>query len=266
VDKEASARAIVTKLGDREVLLNYCEFAGMHRALTAVLLFKSLDSEPSRRRSIGLEILGNFVAALEDVALWFFVLKEWKKGELLFDLLDQINVTEQPGHPYSSGTALNEIAKWTITDLRREFGLPSDDVLLRMGWSEKMLNDHINGLRAALDALREALEIRTEDERVVVTSYNKIKHGALAIAATEHSSIGVSVMLPSRRGPLDPASGKRKINTGWIACESEALRRLVDNTLAVSSSLWAILNVLYLARFDPAWKAPNWKQVVGDPQ
>ena len=259
MDKEASAMAIVTKLGDQAVLRNYCTFAGMHRAVVAETLFRALGADPNQRRSIGLEITGNFVAALEDVALWFFVLKEWKMEQsLLFDLLDAIQVRESAQSKYSSLVAQNELAKWTIADLRREFGLPTDDELLKRGWTEMILTAHINGLRGALEILRTALEMRTEDEHVLVSSYNKIKHGALAIAATEHSPIDVSVMLSSRRGPLDKASGKRKINTGWMACEGEALRRLVDNTIQVSFALWQILNFLYMARFDPSWKTPPW--------
>jgi len=252
---EMRPEAVVNKLGDQELLRNYCEFAGLHRAVTAIILFKSLGTDENQRRSIGLEILGNFAAALEDVALWFYVLREWKEQkELLFDLLDRINVTESPGHPYSSERALDEMASWTIADLRREFGLPTDQRLLQMGWTERMLNEYINVLRDALEQLREALGVRIESERVLVSSYNKLKHGALAIAASEYSSIGVSVLLPSRRGPRDPVSGKRKINAGWIACDDDDLRGLVDNTVNISSTICAILNLIYKARFDPTWK------------
>jgi hypothetical protein len=92
----------------------------------------------------------------------------------------------------------------------------------------------------------------------MVNSYNKIKHGALAIATTEHSSINVSVMLPSRRGSVDPISGKRRINFAWIACGDRALRSLVNITIQTSFILWWILNVLYRTRFDPAWEFPFW--------
>jgi hypothetical protein len=267
VAKKTPAEIVVEKLRDQEVLKNYCTFAGLHRARAAVTLFDSLGTDENQRRSIGLEIFANFAAALEDVALWFFVLREWKKGkELLFDLLDRINVTERPGHAYSSERALDEMARWTIADLRREFGLPADEDLLKKGWTERMLNDHINGLRGALELLRSGLEMRSEDEHGVVSAYNKLKHGALAVASAEHSPIGVSVMLASRRGPRDPASGRRKINVGWIACEDEALRRLVDITLQTSSALWAILNLLYMTRFDAKWRAPHWPYAIGQTQ
>jgi len=257
--KETPDHVIVEKLSDQEVLRNYCAFAGMHRSNTAMTLFNSLGTDENQRRSIGLEILGTSVAALEDVALWFFVLKEWKKGEKsLFDLLDGINVTEGEGHPYSAQTALDEMAKWTIADLRREFGLLTDEDLLERGWAEIALNNHINALRGALRVLLRALEMRTEDERILVTSYNKIKHGALAIATTEHSPIKVSVMLSSRRGPVNPASGKRKVNTGWIACEDRALGGLVNNIVQISRALWQILNFIYLTRFDSSWEIPPW--------
>lgn len=259
---------MISRLKDKELLRNYCHFAGIHRARVADSLFRSLGgAEENERRSIGLELLGNLVATLEDAALWFFVLKEWKKGKtLLFDLLDTTKIiesaehpkSERAGHAKSSEAALSEMAKWTIADLRREFGLPRDEDLLKQGWTEPMLNQHINGLRAVLHVFKDALELRTEEQRAMVNSYNKIKHGALAIATTEHSSINVSVMLPSRRGSVDPISRKRKINFAWIPCEDEALRSLVGMTIQTSRALWLILNVLYRVRFDPDWESPAW--------
>jgi len=264
--KKPTEIEMLGRLNDRELLKNYCHFAGIHRANVADSLFRSLSGAgENQRRSTGLELLGNLVATLEDAAMWFFVLKEWKKGNaLLFDLLDTTNIQERPGGPMSSEAVLNEIAGWTIADLRREFGLPRDEDLLKRGWTETMLNKHINDLRADLDAFKSALEMRTEDERTMVNSYNKIKHGALAIATTEHSSINVSVMLPSRRGPVDPISGKRKINFAWIACEDKALRSLVNITIQTSFVLWWILNILYVARFDPDWKFPPWPYTISE--
>jgi len=132
--------------------------------------------------------------------------------------------------------------------------MPRDERLLQLGWSERMLNEHINAMRQTLGELQEALEMRTENERVLVSAYNKAKHGMLAIATEEYSPIGVSVMLSSRRGPLDEMSGRRKINTGWIDCADDALARLVDNTVHTSGNLWSMLNVIYKATFDPQWQ------------
>ncbi len=255
---------VISKLGDQEVLRNYCVFAGLHRALVGVTLFRALGPDERQRRSIGLEIFGNFVAALEDAALWFFVLKEWADEEPLFDLLDRIEIREAPGHRHSSERALEEISGWTIADLRREFRLPTDDSLLRMGWTEQRLNYYINVLRSALESLKSALEARTDDDRILVSSYNKIKHGALAVATNDHSRIGVSVMIPSRKGPIDPGSGKRKINAGWIPCEDDELARVVKNTMTISTALAAILNLIYASRFDRNWEVPSPPPIVNE--
>ena len=256
--------AVISKLGDRELLQNYCGFASRHRAVVGVTLFRALGEDELQRRSIGLEIVGNFAAALEDVALWFFVLKEWKEGTLLFDLLDRIEIRESEGYAYSSEAAFNELAAWTIADLRREFRLSTDESLLSMGWTELRIREYINLLRDAQESIKSALQARTESERILVSSYNKIKHGALAIAASEGSNIGVSVLLPSRKGPLDPVSGKRKINSGWIPCEDEELRNMVRNTVSVSSAMSAILNLVYANRFDRTWNLPKLPVILAD--
>ncbi len=256
--------AVISKLGDRELLQNYCGFASRHRAVVSVTLFRALGEDELQRRSIGLELVGNFAAALEDVALWFFVLKEWKEGTLLFDLLDKIKIRESEGHAYSSETAFNELAAWNIADLRRELRLFSDETLLSMGWTEQRIREYINLLRNAQETIKSALQARTESERVLVSSYNKIKHGTVAIAASEGSNIGVSVLLPSRRGPLDPGSGNRKINSGWIPCEDEELRNMVRNTVSVSSAMSAILNLIYANRFDRKWRIPKLPVILAD--
>jgi hypothetical protein len=248
---------LVAKLSDEAILRNYAMFAGLHRDRMARALFSRLGDQPDDRRSIGLELMANLAAALEDVTLWFFVLQEWRAGAGgLFDLLDSISVVDREGYPYSSEQALNQISTWTIVDLREKFGLPLDDDLAANNWSEELISGHVEALEEALRILQSAIRTRTDDDRILVNSYNKLKHGALAIATTELSPVGVSVLVPSRRGPLDPKTGRRKINFGWVACDDADLRHMVNETIAVSSALWKILCLLYASRFDGKWVPP----------
>lgn len=249
--------ALEERLSDREFLRNYCTFAGMHRAITADVLFRSLKQEPHRRRWIGLEMMANFAAVLEDVALWFFVLREWKNNDVpLFDLLDTIRVSE--GQRYSAQRAFQELIRWSTDDMRREFGLPSNRHLLSWGWTEDMVKKHVAAITEALDRMKSALGLRIEEQGIVVSGYNKIKHGMLAIATSEHSSIGVSIMLPSRRGARDIPTGKRKINAEWVACEDEELSKLARVTIFINEALWVILCIIYKSRFDYTWAPPKW--------
>jgi hypothetical protein len=260
VRDEISSQLIVDKLSDPAVLRNACEFAGLHRALVVKHLWATLPApdEANELRSVALELTMNYVAALEDAVLWFFVLREWKSGnKLLFDLLDTIQITESRKAHYSSQAALEVMEAWTIADLRREFGLPGDEWLLAHGWSKTGVNRHISAIRESLERLKKGLELRVGDEGVLCTSYNKIKHGCLAIAATEHSSIGVSVMMSSRRGPKGE-KGKRMINTGWLPCEKEELEKVAHSTLLISEAIWTLLNLLYMVRFDAEWRLPQW--------
>ena len=246
---------IMAKLGDKEFLRNYCEFAGAHRARIAELLFSNLDDEPNRRRSIALELTANYVSAIEDLVLWFFVLKRWRNNEgTLFDLLNSTSVVERPGNKYSTETALGELRAWTIADLRRELGLPTDDYLLQAGLNERALTNHLNAIRDLLARFREGLELRLEYEHLLVTAYNKVKHGVLAVATTETSRSGISVMIPSR-----PVSGQRKpVNVGWLPCDDEELSKLYVSTLLVSESTFTLLNLIYIGDFDAGWTLPEW--------
>lgn len=257
---EISSQIIVDKLSDKALLRNTCEFGILHRALVAQHLWDTMPytGDANRLRSVALELTANYVASLEDAVLWFFVLKEWKSGgEGLFDLVDRIQVTDSADGKYSTQVALDSIRAWTIADLRREFGLPSDEYLLRHGWSESGANRHINSIREALDRLKEGMGLRVEDEGILRTSYNKIKHGCVAIAASEYSDIGVSVMISSRRGPKGQ-DGKRLINTGWVPCDKSELRKLAYSTLLIVETVYMILNLVYMVKFDSKWILPKW--------
>lgn len=257
---EIRSEIIVAKLGDEALLRNACGFAALHRALVVKHLWATLPptDQPNELRSVALELTMNYVAALEDAVLWFFVLREWKtSGEGLFDLLDSIQVKESRGAKYSSQAALDEVEGWTIADLRRELGLPNDDWLLANGWDEGGVRRHIRAIREALERMKSGLELRVSDEGVLCTSYNKIKHGCLAVAASESSKIGVSVMMSSRRGPIAP-SGKRAINTGWLPCEREELANIAASTLLIVEAVWTLLNLVYAVRFDADRVLPEW--------
>jgi hypothetical protein len=260
-NQQTSADDVVAKLKDRDVLRNYCDFSTMYRPSIAMLLIDALDSDPLRRRAIAMEIVALYVAALEDLVLWFFTLRQWRPGEeLLFDVVDTVFVNEGRKSTNSTGKALAELANWTHEQLRSEFGLPDDDWLMRNGWSAKGVAEHAEGLTAFLTFVRAALAQRTSDEGMLVTAYNKIKHGALAIAATENSRMGLSLMIPSRRrrGPLEESSGKRMVDVAWLPCDDADLRKLASSVLVTSHVTWVMLNVVYSFRFDPSWEPPKW--------
>lgn len=258
-EQQVAHEILVAKLGDAAILRNYCEFAALYRPAVVSTLLGALDKDPLKRRGIAMEIAALYVAALEDLVLWFYALRRWRPNvELLFDVVDSVFVSEGASSSTSSEKALAEIAGWTPEQLRAEFGLPDDEWLLENGWTQAVLAEHKDGIADLLSFVREAIAQRTSDEGILVTSYNKIKHGALAIAATENSAIGVSVMLASRRGPLDETSGKRKINTGWIACDDADIREIANSVLVTSQVTWAILNLVYMYRCDSTWVAPEW--------
>jgi hypothetical protein len=250
---------IAAKLTDAAILRNYAEFATLYRPSVATTLVRALDNDHIRRRSIAIEVAALSVASLEDLVFWVNALRRWRPGsEPLFDVLDSVVVRENREHDGSSAAALANLLSWTVADLRRELGLPDDGWLRRLGWSGHQVADHAAGLGELLVILREAVAMRTTDEGVLVTSYNKIKHGALVIAASEGSDIGVSVMLPSRKGPIELASRKHMINTGWIACDDVDVCNLANTVLVANHSIWMLANLVYLYRVDAGWRPPPW--------
>ncbi len=250
---EVSLAEVNQRLQDRELLRNYCTFACFHRARLAHILYEALDDDQDRRRTIGIEIVENYVAMLEDIAMWFFVLRQWARGsKSLFELLEAVEVRESQGWKYSTEAALTEISGWTIADMRREFGMPLDDDLKKFGLSESGLRGHIAAIRDALSLFQESLSLRRSDQGILVVAYNKLKHGLVALSAVENSSIGASVIVASTKGT------PKGLKVGWIPCEDDALAKVVDTTVWAAEALCAVLNILYVARFDNKWVVPAW--------
>lgn len=258
-DSGVPPETIVATLGDKELLRNYCLFAGFHRARIAEVLFNNLDDDADQRRSIGLEIAANYVAATEDLVLWFFVLRRWRPGEdpALFDLLDSTFVRESRDADQSTERALKEIQKWSIADLRRELGLPNDEYLLQSGLDEIGLKKHINAMRDLLERIRESFELRLSDNKILVTAYNKVKHGVLAFATNEGSVSGISVLIASRSGPAGP-DGRKKIDAGTIPCDKPELWKMYASTGFVAEATCTLVNLKYIRHFDPRWSIPPW--------
>ncbi len=258
MDNEATAEEVVAHLSDERLLHSYCTFNTLFRPLIAALLFSQLDDEVQSRRAIALEIASGWVASIEDIVIWVLVLRAWRPGKnLLFDLLDSTTVRENEG-PQSTIALLQHLSDLTGSDLGREIGLPSDAELLGSGFERERIDAQRKALEGFLGLLRDALPIRTADEGVAVSSYNKIKHGVLAVCSDQNSRIGVSFLLASRRGPLDPTAGKRKINASWLPCEDGELAKMLFDTLVVSEALFILLNWLYTVRFDASWLQPSW--------
>lgn len=255
------AEVVVAKLDDDHLLRNYCTFAGLHRARILTRCFHDLGAatDADERRTLALQILGEYVSTLEDVAQWFYVLREWRLGHtLLFDELDQIGVRDQPGSKYSTETALKSLDEWQPDKLREELGLPNDQTLRSRGFSDAQVEIHREGIREYATLMKQALEFRSQSERALVVGWNKTKHGMLVVATTEASRSGVSMMIASRSGPKDQATGRRQINVGWLPCDHEEIARFVNTALLVSNALWGVLNLLYWAHFDQTWTLPVW--------
>lgn len=253
---EPNSEQAVAHLQDARVLRGFAEFGSIHRAQLADKLWADFrqQREAAVRRSLALEIVSNYVAQLEDTLHWVLALQRWhrerQQGTGLFDCVDSAHLEKR---------ALDQIARWTIADLRRELGFPRDDELERRGYSEANIRLVIQTLRIVLVKVQEAVQDLRQDEGILPLVYHKTKHGILAIPADAEGGQRNALVLASRRGPaIREGEAKKKINFAWLEAVEEGVAGFVKKTYAVSDGIWTIANLLYLFKFDSSWEMRPW--------
>jgi hypothetical protein len=255
----ATPAQLVAHLDDQVILRSYCEFNTMYRALAATGAYDSRAKSRLHRRAAALEIATAWIASIEDLAMLIIAFGEWDPGNnLLFDVLDKTQIREDGGQN-STEAVLATVMSWSPDQIREGLGLPSEETLRDRGFRDEEIAQQRQSFAGFRDLIARALSIRLADESVAVSSYNKIKHGVLAICSTLNSEMGVSFLLSARRGPKEPAlGGRQKINSSWLPCDDRELRALVLDTILVCKASWYLVNLMYLMRFDRKWQMPEW--------
>lgn len=250
VADSAGRREISDALSDKSVLRSYCEFGSLHRASHALTLADAFEgADETGRRSLLLALIANSVVAMEDLVLWFHALRKWRPGaNLLFDILDDTSINEGRG---STLAALVELSAWEEEEGWRSFGLPE--------WSD-LADDGFNveAIRTVSSLVPELLRDLTQERvrlPILIHAYNKIKHGALALTGNR---TGTQLLIASKRGEFVPEVGKRMVTYQWFDDRISFRLALALGPLYSSQLLHAVLNLVYVIRFDRDWIAPDW--------
>jgi hypothetical protein len=169
-------------------LENYLQFAVFHRWRVAKACLEKLmefDEEAGERHSLALEISTNLFFAVEDILMWFYVLKAWDPSNQSQNLMDMLDA--QRLNPDSRQAALDELRGMSRSAFRTLLKVPnnaqerdrvgvSPSAWKRFKRNAGSLQDNLVEVLANLEAKRENLE-----DGWLIRCLNKVKHGLVVM-------------------------------------------------------------------------------------
>ncbi len=190
------------RVSNEEFLENYLQFAVFHRWRVAEACLESLtgfDEEAGERHSLTLEITTSLFFTVEDILMWFYVLKAWDPSDQSQNLMDMLDA--QRLNPASRQAALDELRGMSLSAYRTLLKVPNnaqerDRVgISPAGWKrfktlatrqQESLVDFLSNLEARQANLEHGWLIRC---------LNKIKHGLVVMKEVPEGRPAVAIYL-----------------------------------------------------------------------
>lgn len=176
------------RISNEEFLENYLQFAVFHRWRVAEACLERLtefDEKTGERHSLALEITTSLFFTVEDILMWFYVLKAWDPSDQSQNLMDMLDA--QRLNPASRQVALDELRGMSLSAFRTLLKVPNnaqerDRVgispaawkrfkVLAKGQQESLV-DFLGNLEAKRGNLEDGWLIRC---------LNKVKHGLVVM-------------------------------------------------------------------------------------
>jgi hypothetical protein len=188
------------RISNEEFLENYLQFAVFHRwrvAEACLARLTEFDEEAAERHSLALEITTNLFFAVEDLLMWFHVLKAWNPGDDSQHLMDMLDA--QRLNPDSRQAALDELRRMSRSAFRTLLKVPNNAQernragISPVSWKRfkrnaESLQDNLVELLANLEAKREDLE-----DGWLIRCLNKVKHGLVVMKETPEGRPAVGI-------------------------------------------------------------------------
>jgi len=185
----------ILSITDQEFINEYRSLNVFHRSIICEACLKSFDKgNEVIKKSIGVEIVYQYVSALEDLAMIFFALKDLHKHENSFlKSLFSIQIREN-SKKYSTETLIAEVDRLlslTFDEMLSELHLPSFDTIQHelnltkkeAANIEKLRFQYEVEIKASFSDLQKFVSNRKQspsgEKFDFVTIGNKIKHGNL---------------------------------------------------------------------------------------
>jgi len=196
--KEKNMMLQKIKINDKEFLEQYMEFNLSHRYIICEACLKSFNlGNWAVRKSIGIEVIFQYIGMLEDTAMIYYALKEKSKHKSFFKSLSEIFVKEKYNGKYTSKKIFNELEeleKIGFEDFLKNLNLPLPKEAVKfaeasstneLGGHEKAQEQYKKETKEFLKNIKNAIRNRFQDKKgwhlELVKIYNKIKHGSIFV-------------------------------------------------------------------------------------
>ena len=252
------------KIRDKEFVEQYKEFNLAHRYIICEACLKSFDfGNIAVRKSIGIEVIFQYIGMLEDTAMIYYALKEKSKHKSFFKSLFEIFIKENSNSKYTSQKIYEELEKLekiSIEDFLKKLNLPSSKEAVKLaevslindlGGQEKAQEQYKKETTEILKQIKIAIGNRFKDKEGnqlhLVQVYNKIKHGSI-FRSNETSE--ESVYFPIKIEDLDEQGKEVHMEAYNLICnKKETLQNLVNQMKILSDQLKNLLNIFYLYNY-----------------
>jgi len=252
------------KISDKEFVKQYKEFNLAHRYIICEACLKSFDlGNRAVRKSIGIEIISQYVGMLEDTAMIYYALKEKSKHKSFFKSLFEIFINENSNSKYTSQKIYDELEKLekiSIEDFLKKLNLPLSKEAVKLaevplinylGGQEKAQEQFKKETTEILKQIKIAIGNRFKDKEGnqlhLVQVYNKIKHGSIFI---NNKTSEESVYFPIKIEDSDKQGRELLMEAYNLICnKKEELQKFVDNMKNLSDNLEKLLNIFCLYNY-----------------
>jgi hypothetical protein len=244
------------EISEKEYLEQYIAINLSYRKIVCEALLKSYDlGNEAIKKSLGVEMLYQYIGMLEDLLMVYFALKDKNdRGSLINGLLE-INIKEDS--KYSTETLIKDIEEIDDSNIReflRLLNLPNDDEILGLMTltqkerenPESLKTQYISEIIQAFKMLKKVISNRilTNDGRELplYKVANKIKHGNVMIHTYKQDP---AVYMPFR--VMDNKRELIKLGGYFVYFkDKDTLIKLRDNMEKVGEVIASLLNI-YLA-------------------
>lgn len=248
------------KISDKDFLDQYINFNLSHRYIICEACLKSFDKGNwVKKKSIGIEIIFQYVGMLEDTAMIYCALKDKSEKKSFFKAINDVFIKEQDNYKYSSKEIykeLDELEKINFDVFLKKINLPTREEILKLadsslidelGGSEQAKNQYEKEIAGILKNIKGMIgnRFKTRDGKSLnlVKFYNKIKHGSIFVNDKTNEE---SIYFPIKVEDLDKEGNEVLMEAYNLICnKKESLERFVEQMKILSGNLMNLLEVFY---------------------
>lgn len=252
------------KINDKEFVEQYMAFNLAHRYIICEACLKSFDlGNCVIRKSIGIEVIFQYVGMLEDTAMIYYALKEKSKHKSFFKSLSKIFIKEKHNGEYNSKKIFNELEeleKISFEDFLKNLNLPLPkeavkfaevSLINELGGQEKAQEQYKKETKEFLKNIKNAIRNRFQNKKGrqsdLVKIYNKIKHGSIFVDDKTNEE---SVYFPTKIENLEQKGEEVLMEAYNLICNNKkCLEKLVNQMKILSDNLKNLLRFFYLYNY-----------------